>query len=385
MIKVLIVDDNKKRLEKLIAKLEQLDNQQYLKIDQAKSSSKAKQLMRVTKYDLLVLDVVLPKRDRETPSANEGIKTLRDIHVKPDFYTPTKIIGITAFIKDMGKFSNEFYERTSVILQAESHSSSWISQIASNVDSLIKTLVSEAQSQSNVTLISIHGIRTIGHWQNTLNDLVKENSRKIEPKPVKYGFFSLLSFLFPHLRDYVAKKVVKKIHSALDSSNQDRVILVAHSFGTYIAAKAIESYTGKTQIDLTIFAGSVLKTDHDLDSIFNRTNMFINECGARDKILMICNMLVLGLGDAGRSGFSSHQHNSFINRYYNGGHDVYLAKEKMLENWVPSIISGQKPRDIDERPNLWYQDISEFIIQLFSATKPLLYLLIGYAIYTGLR
>ncbi|TOH65094.1 response regulator, partial [Vibrio parahaemolyticus] len=114
-----------------------------------------------------------------------------------------------------------------------------------------------------------------------------------------------------------------------------------HSFGTYIAAKAIESYTGKTQIDLTIFAGSVLKTDHDLDSIFNRTNMFINECGARDKILMICNMLVLGLGDAGRSGFSSHQHNSFINRYYNGGHDVYLAKEKMLENWVPSIISGQ--------------------------------------------
>lgn len=162
--------------------------------------------MRVTKYDLLVLDVVLPKRDRETPSANEGIKTLRDIHVKPDFYTPTKIIGITAFIKDMGKFSNEFYERTSVILQAESHSSSWISQIASNVDSLIKTLVSEAQSQSNVTLISIHGIRTIGHWQNTLNDLVKENSRKIEPKPVKYGFFSLLSFLFPHLRDYVAKK-----------------------------------------------------------------------------------------------------------------------------------------------------------------------------------
>ncbi|WP_104028044.1 response regulator [Vibrio jasicida] len=385
MIKVLIVDDNKKRLEKLITKLEQLDNQQYLKIDEAKSSSKAKQLMRVTKYDLLVLDVVLPKRDRETPSANEGIKTLRDIHVKPDFYTPTKIIGITAFIKDMGKFSNEFYERTSVILQAESHSSSWISQIASNVDSLIKTLVSEAQSQSNVTLISIHGIRTIGHWQNTLNDLVKENSRKIEPKPVKYGFFSLLSFLFPHLRDYVAKKVVKKIHSALDSSNQDRVILVAHSFGTYIAAKAIESYTGKTQIDLTIFAGSVLKTDHDLDSIFNRTNMFINECGARDKILMICNMLVLGLGDAGRSGFSSHQHNSFINRYYNGGHDVYLAKEKMLENWVPSIISGQKPRDIDERPNLWYQDISEFIIQLFSATKPLLYLLIGYAIYTGLR
>lgn len=385
MIKVLIVDDNKKRLKKLITKLEQLDNQQYLKIDEAKSSSKAKQLMRVTKYDLLVLDVVLPKRDSETPSANEGIKTLRDIHVKPDFYTPTKIIGITAFIKDMGKFSNEFYERTSVILQAESHSSSWISQIASNVDSLIKTLVSEAQSQSNVTLISIHGIRTIGHWQNTLNDLVKENSRKIEPKPVKYGFFSLLSFLFPHLRDYVAKKVVKKIHSALDSSNQDRVILVAHSFGTYIAAKAIETYTGKTQIDLTIFAGSVLKTDHDLDSIFNRTNMFINECGARDKILMICNMLVLGLGDAGRSGFSSHQHNSFINRYYNGGHDVYLAKEKMLENWVPSIISSQKPRDIDERPNLWYQDISEFIIQLFSATKPLLYLLIGYAIYTGLR
>ncbi|ROO75908.1 response regulator receiver domain-containing protein [Vibrio crassostreae] len=381
MIKVLIVDDNKLRINKLKKAIGKLSNQEYLKIDEAMCASSAKKLMRITKYDLLVLDVVLPRRKGDTPQASEGIKTLRDIHDKDAYFSPTKVIGITAFIADMGKFSDEFHDRTSIILEATANSSSWVSRISNNVDSLIKTFVSEARSHASVSLITIHGIRTTGKWQDTLEKLVKENSREVENMPLKYGFFSLISFLIPSLRNYVSKKIETKIHSVLDQSKHEKVILVAHSFGTYIAAKAIQSYSGKSKLDLVIFAGSVLKTDYDIEKIQSKTSTFINECGGKDKILMFCNMLVLGLGDAGRTGFITPQSNSFINRYYDGGHSVYLTENSMLENWIPPIISEKEISAFDNRENRWYQDVTEFVIQLVSRFKPLIYIGLLYAVY----
>lgn len=381
MIKVLIVDDNKLRIEKLKKALGKLNSQEYLKIDEALCASNAKKFMKITKYDLLVLDVVLPRRKGDTPQASEGIKTLRDIHDKDAYFSPTKVIGITAFITDMGKFSNEFYDRTSIILEATANSSSWVSRISNNVDSLIKTFVSEARSHTSVSLITIHGIRTTGKWQDTLEKLVKENSREVENMPLKYGFFSLISFLIPSLRNYASKKIETKIHAVLDQSKHEKVILVAHSFGTYIAAKALQSYTGRSKLELVIFAGSVLKTDYDIGKIQSKTSTFINECGGRDKILMFCNMLVLGLGDAGRTGFVTPQSCSFINRYYDGGHSVYLTEDSMLENWIPPIISNKEISAFDNRKNRWYQDVTEFFIQLISRFKPLIYLGLLYAAY----
>ncbi|NOH77795.1 response regulator [Vibrio crassostreae] len=381
MIKVLIVDDNKLRIEKLKKALGKLNNQEYLKIDDALCASNAKKLMRITKYDLLVLDVVLPRRKGDTPQASEGIKTLRDIHDKDIYFSPTKVIGITAFITDMGKFSDEFHDRTSIILEATANSSSWVRRISNNVDSLIKTFISEARSQASVSLITIHGIRTTGKWQDTLEKLVKENSREVENMPLKYGFFSLISFLIPSLRNYVSKKIETKIHTVLDQSKHEKVILVAHSFGTYIAAKALQSYTGRSKLELVIFAGSVLKADYDIEKIQSKTSTFINECGGRDKILMFCNMLVLGLGDAGRTGFITPQSNSFINRYYDGGHSIYLTEDSILENWIPPIISNKEIGAFDNRKNRWYQDVSEFVIQLISRVKPLIYLALMYAAY----
>ncbi|ELJ8533668.1 response regulator [Vibrio cholerae] len=381
MIKVLIVDDNTLRIKKLKIALAKLNSQEYLRVDEALCASDAKKLMKITKYDLLVLDVVLPRRKGDTPQASEGIKTLRDIHEKDAYFSPTKIIGITAFISDMGNFSDEFYDRTSIILEATANSLSWVKKISNNVDSLIKTYVSEARSHTSVSLITIHGIRTTGKWQDTLEKLVKENSREVESMPIKYGFFSLISFLIPSLRNYVSKKIETKIHSVLDQSKHEKVILVAHSFGTYIAARALQAYTGRAKLDLVIFAGSVLKTDYDIGQIQSKMSTFINECGGRDKILMFCNMLVLGLGDAGRTGFITPQSSLFINRYYDGGHSVYLTEDSMLKNWIPPIISNKAVGSFDNRKNRWYQDITEFVIQLVSRFKPLIYFGLLYAAY----
>ncbi|EJR0962614.1 lipase family protein [Vibrio parahaemolyticus] len=375
MIKLLIADDNSHRLKKLNTEIKKLNNYDYLDIDIVECANDAKRLMKVKRYDLLILDVVLPNRKEATPSSKQGLSTLSKINTRSEYLTPTKIIGITAFIDDMGEFQDQFYQYTSVIFEAQINSSEWIKKICITIENLLQTAVAEATSQTTVSLITVHGIRTHGKWQNELDNLVKTNSREVYPCHIKYGFFSLFSFLIPMFRDYISKKISKKIHKEFDKHSNKKIIIVGHSFGTYIVSKAIETYTGSSTLELVILAGSVLKTDYDVNNITIKSKRLINECGSKDLILSICNMFVLGLGDAGRVGFISPQDKSFINRYYNGGHSSYLTKNNMKKNWLPYIISKKELQLIDERTTPWHSDVSEFLIQATSNFKPIFYIL----------
>ncbi len=125
-----------------------------------------------------------------------------------------------------------------------------------------------------------------------------------------------------------------------------------------------------------------MKSEFDVDIILKKSNRLINECGSKDLVLAFCNMFVFGLGDAGRVGFISPQNESFTNRYYSGGHSCYLTNDAMEENWLPYIISDKIIGRIDNRSPVWYSDISEFIIYIFSKLKFLTYFLVIYGLTT---
>src|SRR4051794_1575695 len=148
-------------------------------------------------------------------------------------------------------------------------------------------------------VLTVHGIRTFGNWQERLKRLLEENAPPGERLSVcdyKYGYFSALAFLIPPLRWVAALGFRKRLVEELKLHPTAKVDIVAHSFGTYLVAKALPYIPPGRRIRTVLFAGSVLKPSfpwhlHTADG--GRVERVVNECGTRDNILVLSQAVAL--------------------------------------------------------------------------------------------
>ncbi|MBE8603283.1 hypothetical protein [Pseudomonas cyclaminis] len=332
-----------------------------------------------SEFDLMILDVVLPKKLGGTPQALNSFNLLRDMyHPSNKYLKPSFIIGLTADIKDIGDYRLEFGERFITVTEGSMSSIDWLNKI---FDAVIALLGAEQKKISNKTdkiLITVHGIRTYGQWQKDLKDSVRSFSRDFDYFDMKYGFFDLISFAIPKLRDRRAEKTSKRILAILEKNQEKNIYIVAHSYGTYITSKALESYTGEQQIKKIIFCGSPLPHDHNIDHVVEKSEATVNECGTSDIVLIIARMLLPGMGDAGRVGFSREGSNNFMNRYHIGGHSLYFDSNKKPTfydtYWTPILTTDADAEYSDKRKNYIGEDIVDLAIKLISKSKAIIYL-----------
>ena len=90
-------------------------------------------------------------------------------------------------------------------------------------------------------IITVHGIRTFGQWQERLEALLKRGAHpgeRLEVVHYKYGYFSAFAFLSVALR-WVAVRRFRAELLSLTREPCTRVDIVAHSFGTYLVARAL--------------------------------------------------------------------------------------------------------------------------------------------------
>lgn len=88
-------------------------------------------------------------------------------------------------------------------------------------------------------IVTVHGIRTFGRWQERFEALAKtiaDNAEEVQFSHYKYGYFSMFAFLFPPLRWLVTLRFRKKLLKVAQKGEWDRIDLVGHSFGTHIIA-----------------------------------------------------------------------------------------------------------------------------------------------------
>src|SRR5262249_13704857 len=137
-------------------------------------------------------------------------------------------------------------------------------------------------------VITVHGIRTYGDWQDDLERLLKEAEPGVTVSGYRYGFFSSLAFLIPLFRWIVARRFrnffvqeVRKVPA------EARIDLVAHSFGTYLAASALRSLPEGWKIHTVIFAASVLPPTFPWYKYLQdgKVGRVVNECGWDDWVL----------------------------------------------------------------------------------------------------
>jgi hypothetical protein len=208
-------------------------------------------------------------------------------------------------------------------------------------------------------IITVHGIRTFGQWQNKFLNLIEDHSPHINVFNYTYGYFSVLAFLIPPLRWLIVKNFRRELLSICEKSPDATIDIIGHSFGTHLIAWAIHSTEPNTRpkIRNIILAGSVLKSNFDWSHLFSSGHIkrVINDCGINDNVLIINQLFVLFTGMAGRLGFQGMTGKNLINRYFIGGHSLYfedgnvLSEKFMKEHWIPILLENKTPPIIDQR------------------------------------
>lgn len=377
MIKILIVDDNTKRAQLVSNEIETrgLNRVTVTICDSADSA----RLELNTLFDLMILDVLLPKKSDGVPQALHSFKLLEDIYNPSKRYLkPHLTIGLTAEIQDIGEFKEKFENCFAVVIPATMNSIDWLKKIMTCVDGVLGQEQKVISSTTDKLLITIHGIRTYGKWQRSLEGAIRKYSRDFESIEMKYGFFDLLSFSIPYLRDRKADKIAQRLITIFNKNSNKSIYIVAHSYGTYILSRALSGKEFNGKIRRTILCGSPLQHGANIDHIVSKSNLTINECGVSDYVLIIARSLLIGMGDAGRVGFSRENGKDFVNRYHVGGHSLYFTEFEQPtfyeQYWIPLLTTDAEPTYADCRKNYAGEDLLDLTVKLLNLIKPVIYI-----------
>jgi len=208
-------------------------------------------------------------------------------------------------------------------------------------------------------LITVHGIRTFGQWQERLGGLLRKAGSSAHIVHFKYGYFSSAAFLIPPLRYFMVRRFARAVMQ-LSLANPDATIsFVAHSFGTHLVGWALQRLARGRPFpgDIVLLAGSVLKPTFPWNDLIARgaVRTVVNECGIYDTILVLNQLVALGTGMAGRLGFIGLLDDRFANNYFAFGHSGYFLKDKapddefMDRRWVPLLTKNLIPDPVDQR------------------------------------
>ena len=173
-------------------------------------------------------------------------------------------------------------------------------------------------------VISVHGIRTFGSWQERLERLLLDRSsdRELTVINYKYGYLSIIAFILPFMRWIVVRRFRNFLAGTVQREQWDRIDLVGHSFGTHLIGWALHGLQDVSRPPVhVLMAGSVLKSNFAWQPLMGRSvQRVVNECGIEDNVLVLNQMTVLFTGMAGRDGFTGMMGGNFYNRWFRGGH-----------------------------------------------------------------
>lgn len=194
-------------------------------------------------------------------------------------------------------------------------------------------------------VISIHGIRTTGKWQKDLTDeLMRQKFRHI---PLDFGFFMALSMLMPWCRSRKVEWFHEK-YSDFTIQNSKKPSLIAHSFGSYIAAEAMWKYSD-IKFDKIILCGSIVSVDYPwTDIILKREQVgsVLNEAGAQDIWSKLVGWVVKDAGPSGVNGFLDDASNKVIQlKHASHRHSDYFYSQNYHGRWIP-FLKGSNPKEI---------------------------------------
>lgn len=205
-------------------------------------------------------------------------------------------------------------------------------------DGLVDSKISNIEDDVDATVILlVHGIQTDGAWQK----LVQAEFRSIAKTNVHalgFEFFNAAQ-LFSPFRKGPIEKIEREYRDVVAQEPKARIIVIAHSFGTYITSKLLSEYP-RIKFDKIIFCGAIVPKDFRWEMHADNLNStsILNDVGTRDIWPIIATTVSLGYGASGRIGF---QTNRVTDRYFNFKHSDFFTQNHIRKYWLPFIKNGK--------------------------------------------
>jgi pimeloyl-ACP methyl ester carboxylesterase len=208
-------------------------------------------------------------------------------------------------------------------------------------------------------VITVHGIETLALW----NDEIRPSLSGIEDfihVPHTYGGghdwsdrgkFRAWRLLFEFTRNRAVSAFLKRYEATVLEYGV-RPSIIAHSFGTYVIAQALEKYPF-VNYDAVILCGSIVSPDYLWDP--RRVTRVRNEIAPLDRPVGLLaysgiRRRIPGSGPSGVSGFT--QGPGFVRqeefaRYSHSTH--FVSRLHCDKYWVPFILNTEAFRDLCEQ------------------------------------
>ncbi|SFS01940.1 Nucleoside phosphorylase [Stenotrophomonas maltophilia] len=137
MIKILVVEDQQEKKQKIIAHLARMPGIGMDNITHVDNVIDAKRKLKIVKFDLLILDINVPNRADEGPSKGAGIEVIRFIRNNDLAISPTYIFGMTAYDDEFSDASSVFSSALWKLVKYRSDDLSWAASLSDAVGFLV--------------------------------------------------------------------------------------------------------------------------------------------------------------------------------------------------------------------------------------------------------
>jgi nucleoside phosphorylase len=127
-LKILIADDQARRYSRLVSELGDWGvDKEHVEI--VSCANDARDAMSTQRYDLFILDILLPLRPEQEPAAQNALDLLLELQEGDSLRRPAHIVGITADRRAADEASAKFGEWTWTIVHYSELNDDWLNQI----------------------------------------------------------------------------------------------------------------------------------------------------------------------------------------------------------------------------------------------------------------
>lgn len=137
-MRILVVDDDRKKLKDIIDFLVNDCRIERDHIVTAVTGWACREKMNAERFDLLILDILLPLRDEDESDAHTALSLLEDVHHGREVLRPRHIVGLSAVETLPAEVVDAFRVRTWTIVKYDPTQNAWKGPLRNLVDYLLR-------------------------------------------------------------------------------------------------------------------------------------------------------------------------------------------------------------------------------------------------------